>query len=65
LGVGFIEEIAAPEVAKHAALDDALQVLPVVVRNQGGLMEADLTVGGLRERAIEHHDVIVEMGVER
>ncbi len=55
--VGFVEEAQASEVTEHPALEGtacplqavALQVLPVVGLKQGGLMEADLTVGALRE----------------
>jgi hypothetical protein len=64
-GVGFVEETAGAEVAEHAALNDALEVEPVLGLRPGGFMESGLTVGAPRERAIEDHAVEVKVCVER
>ena len=73
VSVGFVEEALAPKVPEHAALEGtacplqavALELEPAVGVEAGGLMEADLTVGALRERAVEDDTVVVKMRVER
>jgi hypothetical protein len=65
LGIGLVEKAARPEVAEHAALDDPLETEPVVFVEPGGLVEADSSVGDLREDAVQDHEVKVEVGVER
>jgi len=62
--VGFVKEALGAEVAEHAALDDALEVEPVVGLKPGGFMKSDLTVRPLRECAIEDDTVEVEVPVQ-
>jgi hypothetical protein len=62
-GIGIVEKAACAEVPEHAALDDTLEVEPVVFGEHGGLTEADSSVGGLREDAVENDEVKVEVGV--
>ncbi len=62
MGVGFVEQAVRTEVAQHATLHDVLELMPVLGRESGGLMEAHLTFIGPREHAVEHDDV--EVGVE-
>ena len=64
MGVGFVEQAVRTEVAQHTTLHDVLELVPVLGRESGGLMEAHLTVIGRRKHAIEHDDVKVEVGVE-
>ena len=64
VSVGFVEQAVAMEVAEHTALDNVLEFVPVLGLKEGGLMEADLPAVGLREHAIEHNRVKVEMRVE-
>ena len=47
VGVGFVEQAVAVEVAQHATLHDVLEFMPVLGNEPGGLMEADLSVGCL------------------
>ena len=51
------------EVAEHTSLDDVLKLVPVLRSESGGLREAGLAVGRVREHAIEHNDVEVEARV--
>ena len=65
MDVGFVEQTAGAEVTEHAALNDALEVEPVMGLKRGGFMESGVTVGAPRERAIEDDAVEVEVCVER
>ncbi len=65
VGVGIVEEASTPEVTKDATLDDVLEFLPVVGFEERGLMEANLPVRTLRERAVEYDTVVVDVCVER
>ena len=65
MGVGFIEETMPTEEAEYTALDGELKLGPVLGRESGGFMEEDVSSIGLREHAIEHDNVEVEVGVER
>lgn len=60
----FLEEVAALEEAEDAALEDGRECVGVVGGEVGGLVKADLAVGGLGEDAIEDHEMEVEVGVE-
>jgi hypothetical protein len=53
------------EVPEHAALDDALEFVPVVGLEMGGLMEAGIAARAVRECAIEDDTVVVEVRIER
>ena len=64
VSVGFVEETVGAEVSEHTALDDALELEPPVGGEAGGRMEADLTVGAVREHAVEDDTVVVEVCVE-
>jgi hypothetical protein len=64
LGIGLVEKAARVEVPEHAALDDTREVEPVVFVEDGGLIEADSSVGGLREEAVKDHEMEVEVGIE-
>ena len=64
LSIGLVEKAARAEVPEHTALNDTLEVEPVVFVEQGGLVEADSLVGDLREDAVEDDEVEVEVGVE-
>lgn len=64
-GIGLVEKAARAEVPEHAALNDTLEVEPVGFGELGGLVEADRSVGGLSEDAVEDHEVEVEVPVER
>jgi len=44
--------------------EDALEVEPVVRLKPGSFMELDLTIGALRECAVEDHAVEVEVPVQ-
>ena len=65
VSVSFVEETVGAKVAEYAALDDALEVEPVVGLKPGGFMELDLTIGALRKGAVEDDTVVVEVRVER
>jgi hypothetical protein len=56
-GGAFLEEPAPPEGPQHAALRGLLELLPVLAREEGGLVEADLTRGGLAEDAVRGEHV--------
>ena len=45
LGIGLVEKAACAEVPEHTALNDTLEVEPVVFVEQGGLVEADSPSG--------------------
>ena len=47
VGVGFVEQAVAVEVAQHATLDYVLELEPVLGSEPADLMEADLSVGCL------------------
>ena len=47
VGVGFVEHASAVEVPEHAALDDVLELVPVLGSEPDGLIEACLAVGRL------------------
>lgn len=64
-GIGLVEKAARAEIPEHAMLNDTLEVEPVVLVEQGGLVEADSVVGDVREDAVEDHEVEVEVGIER
>lgn len=66
LGAGVLAEQAAPlEGAEHAALDGALQLTPVLGREQGGFVEVEPVAGPLlAQDAVEGEDVEVEGRVE-
>lgn len=63
-GLGCLEEVVAPEVAEHAALDGALEVFPVTRLQLARLMELDVAVLGLGEHAVEDEHVVVKVGVQ-
>lgn len=65
VGVGLVEEAAGAEVPEHAALDDALEFVPVVGLEMGGLMEAGIAARAVRECAVEDDTVVVEVRIER
>ena len=44
--IGLVEQVVAAEVAQHATLDDMLECMPVLGRQSGSLMEADLVALG-------------------
>jgi hypothetical protein len=53
------------DILKHATLNDVLELDPVMGLKAGSFMEMGLTIaGGRREHAIEHHEVVVVVGVE-
>ena len=53
------------EVPKHTPLHDTLKFEPMGLSEPAGRMELDIPVGGSREHAVEHHEMVVEMRVER
>jgi hypothetical protein len=59
------DQAASHEEAQHAALDDSLDVLDVLRAEPSRLMEAERAVIALPEEAIEHHDMEVEVRIER
>jgi hypothetical protein len=62
--IGLVEETVGAEVPEDTALDDALEVEPVMGLKPGGFMEPGLTDGSPREHAVEDDHVIVEVPVE-
>ena len=64
LGVGFVEKGVPTEVPEHTALNNALEVEPVVCVEQCRLVEAGGPVRDQGEDAVEDHEVEVEVWVE-
>ena len=46
MGVDFVEQAVAVEVAEDTVLDNVLQLVPVLGREPDGLMEASLPIDG-------------------
>jgi len=64
VGVGFVKQAMAMEVAQDTALDNVLELGPVPGSELGGLMEAHVAVIGRREHAIEYDEVEMEVWIE-
>jgi hypothetical protein len=60
----LLEEPAPLEGPEHAALGGCLELLPVLTREQRGLVEADLATRRLAEDAVDGEHVEVEVGVQ-
>ena len=46
VGVDFVEQVMATEITEHVTLDDVLELVGVLGRESGGLMETGLPVDG-------------------
>ena len=58
------QQTGAVEVTEHAASHGVLHLVPVGVREMGGLVELEQARGILAEHAVDDTDVEVEVGVQ-